>query len=119
MAINVEQLSGIAFLAFPEQTELLLSELSSRFDFCEKPESFFGELIYFSNKDSFLEKSGGKYPYWARTVMLNPFILKFDSISEAANHLKSIIRNWAPYQFKCFRRASLIQEKFRTKKQKN
>lgn len=111
MAINVEQLSGIAFLAFPEQTELLISELQSRFDFCEKPESFFGELIYFSNKDSFLEKSGGKYPYWARTVMLNPFILKFDSISEAANHLKSIIRNWAPYQFKCFRRASLIQEK--------
>ena len=50
MAINVEQLSGIAFLAFPEQTELLLSELSSRFNFCEKPESFFGELIYFSNK---------------------------------------------------------------------
>ena len=53
MAINVEQLSGIAFLALPEQTELLISELQSRFDFCEKPESFFGELIYFSNKDSF------------------------------------------------------------------
>ena len=76
MAINVEQLSGIAFLAFPEQTELLLSELSSRFDFCEKPESFFGELIYFSNKDSFLEKSGGKYPYWAWILEKRPRLSK-------------------------------------------
>ena len=43
--------------------------------------------------------------------MLEPFFLKFDSIGEAAGELKKIQRNWAPYQYTCFRRAQLIQEK--------
>jgi 23S rRNA (cytidine2498-2'-O)-methyltransferase len=43
--------------------------------------------------------------------MENPFLLNFESIGNAANALKEIQRNWAPYQFTCFRRAQLIQEK--------
>ena len=71
----------------------------------------YGDLLYYPDKHAYLNASGGKYPYWARTCMLEPFILHFDSIGEAAGELKKIQRNWAPYQFTCFRRAQLIQEK--------
>jgi 23S rRNA (cytidine2498-2'-O)-methyltransferase len=106
-----ENLNGIAFLAFENQIELLFSELKNRFNFSQKPSARYGDLIYFDNKQEFLEKSEGKYPYWACTVMENPFLLNFESIGNAANALKEIQRNWAPYQFTCFRRAQLIQEK--------
>ena len=43
--------------------------------------------------------------------MIEPFFFHFETIGEAANHLKKIQRNWAPYQFTCFRRAELIQQK--------
>lgn len=111
MSVSIQKLSGIAFLAFPEQTELLLSELKSRFDFSQLPSNRYGELLYFDDKAAFLEKSKGQYPYWARTTMCNPVELHFDSIGEAAGELKKIQRNWAPYQFTCFRRAQLIQDK--------
>lgn len=111
MSVNTISLPGIAFLAFPEQKELLLSELSNRFGFTATPTESYGDLLYFENKNLFMEKSDGAYPYWARTVMINPFMLHFDSIGDAAGNLKSIQRNWAPYQFTCFRRAQLIQEK--------
>ena len=118
MSVEKIPLNGIAFLAFPEQTELLLSELKNRFGFSDDdlhPERY-GDLFYMEDKAAFLEKAGRcsesvEYPYWARTVMLEPFLLKFDSIGEAAGHLKDLQRNWAPYQFTCFRRAQLIQEK--------
>jgi 23S rRNA (cytidine2498-2'-O)-methyltransferase len=111
MSTDTQKLDGIAFLAFPEQTELLLSELKNRFGFEDLPDERYGELLYFANKQLFLEKSAGQYPYWARTVMTEPFILQFDSIGEAAASLKALQRNWAPYQYTCFRRAQLIQEK--------
>lgn len=130
MSTQINPLKGIAFLSFPEQTELLKSELAGRFNFCDSPDEAYGELLYFSDKALFLnsananktasmstETSSGQpfntniYPYWARTVMEEPFILKFDSIGEAASELKKIQRNWAPYQFTCFRRSNLIQEK--------
>ena len=98
-------MKNLAFLAFPEQSELLISELAGRFGITRKPDARYGDLLYFEK----LEISG--LPYWARTVMLEPFILKFDSIGEAAGELKKLQRNWAPYQFTCFRRAQLIQEK--------
>lgn len=103
MSISVENLPGIAYLAFNEQIELLFSELKLRFNIQEKPLHRYGDLIYFNKKLPL--------PYWARTAMLEPFLLHFDSIGEAASHLKSIQRNWAPYQYTCFRRANLIQEK--------
>ena len=111
MPATIEQLKGIAFLAFEDQVELLFSELKTRFNFTQKPTARYGDLIYFENKVDFLKCSNGKYPYWACTVMENPFLIHFDSIGNAALSLKDIQRNWAPYQFTCFRRAQLIQEK--------
>lgn len=97
----------IAFLAFPEQSELLVSELKGRFNISQKPTAKYGDLIYYED----LKIDETPLPYWSRTTMLDPFILEFRTIGEAANALKEIQRNWAPYQFTCFRRAQLIQEK--------
>lgn len=97
----------IAFLPFPEQTELLISELKGRFNITQKPSARYGDLIYFED----LECSTVPEPYWSRTTLLEPFFLNFKTIGEAANALKEIQRNWAPYQYTCFRRAQLIQEK--------
>ena len=97
----------LALLSFPEQSELLLSELAGRFGIRQKPDARYGDLFYYEN----LELKEGWYPYWARTVMLEPFFVKFNSIGEAAGELKKLQRNWAPYQYTCFRRAQLIQEK--------
>ena len=96
---------NLAFLAFPEQVELLLSEPAGRFGITRKPDQRYGDLLYYEN----LELS--TIPYWARTVMLEPQFIKFDSIGQAASQLKSLQRNCAPYQYTCFRRANLIQEK--------
>ena len=110
-------LGGIGLLAFPDQKDFLISELKNRFNInlgslsLSKGPAFYGDLLYLPDKAAFLQSSGGKFPYWARTCMTEPFILKFDSIGEAAGALKAIQRNWAPYQFTCFRRAQLIQEK--------
>ena len=101
----MKKLNGIAFLAFPEMAELLLSELKNRFGILQSPSKKYGDLIYFEGIDLSIR------PYWASTIMLEPFILEFNSIGEAACELKKIQRNWAPYQFTCFRRAGLIQEK--------
>lgn len=111
MSIHLQNLSGIAFLAFPEQKEMLLSEIKNRFNFHQSPENEYGDLLFFSSKADFLECSKGKFPYWACSVMEEPFILNFESIGEASSHLKSIQRNWAPYTFTCFRRSELIQSK--------
>lgn len=101
---KTEKLSGTVFLAFPEMKNLLVSELNDRFgldvsEFESTACKWFGDLLYLPDftpqKD---EKGGFVLPYWARTCCLNPFILHFDSIGEAASELKKIQRNWAPYQ---------------------
>ena len=104
---------NLAFLAFPEQADLLISELAGRFRITRKPDARYGDLLYFENLDFDIDSgmSETRLPYWARTVMLEPFFLEFDSIGEAAGELKKLQRNWAPYQYTCFRRAQLIQEK--------
>ena len=104
---------NLAFLAFPEQTELLISELAGRFGISRSPDKRYGDLLYYEELDFGDDYSLNEsaLPYWARTVMLEPFFLKFDSIGEAAGELKKLQRNWAPYQYTCFRRAQLIQEK--------
>ena len=111
MDTSIEPLSGIALLAFSEQKDFLFSELSSRFDFSQNEFEQYGDLLYFDDRTAFFERTGGKLPYWCRSAMLEPFFLNFDSIGQAAGELKKIQRNWAPYQFDCFRRAELIQEK--------
>ena len=41
----------IAFLSFPEQTDLLLSELKNRFFLEQKPSQKYGELLYYEDID--------------------------------------------------------------------
>lgn len=124
----IEKLNGIAFLSFPEMQNLLTAELSERFGYGKITETatiagssfsvphdrpvWYGNLLFCPNiKASSFLKNDSSFPYWARTVMIEPFLLHFESIGEAANALKQIQRNWAPYQFQLFRRANLIQEK--------
>ena len=105
-----------AFLAFPEQSELLLSELQRRFGIKQKPAAVYGDLFYFedlpeTSAPDAPSPSQTIKPYWARTIMEEPFFLNFDSIGQAASELKKMQRNWAPYQYTCFRRAQLVKEK--------
>ena len=76
-------MKNLAFLAFPEQAELLISELAGRFGITQKPDARYGDLLYFEN----LALPEGQFPYWTRTVMLEPFFVKFNSIGEAAAEL--------------------------------
>lgn len=48
--------------------------------------------------------------YWTRNVWLEPFILEFGSISEAAKALRAMQRNWAPCPARLHRRMALISE---------
>ena len=48
--------------------------------------------------------------YWTRNVWRSPFLLEFDSISQAAKALRSMQRNWAPYPTRLHRRMALIAE---------
>lgn len=120
---KIEQLPGTAFLAFPDMKNILVSELKERFGLSdlspdenlfvsENGEKFYGDLLYLPNFSPENDENGNLIlPYWARTCMLRPFVLHFESIGEAAAELKKIQRNWASYNFQLFRRASLIQEK--------
>ncbi|MCR5698900.1 MAG: SAM-dependent methyltransferase [Treponemataceae bacterium] len=98
----------VAFLAYPEMSQMLVSELKSRFNMELSDFTVYGDLFYTENVSPFACE---KYPYWARTTAINPKFQKFESIGEAAKFLKAIQRNWASYQFSFFRRSSLIQEK--------
>lgn len=61
--------------------------------------------------DFFYSPKKAKSSFWSRVVLEEPMLITFSSISEAANALKAIQRNWACYSYKNFRRASLIQDK--------
>ncbi len=50
-------------------------------------------------------------PLWAQNIWLRPKTFRFKSISEAANHLREIQRNWWLHSIGHHRRAKLIQEK--------
>ena len=124
---KIENLPGVAFLAFPEMKNLLTTELAERFGYGRIVEAatiagmsfshqgalnWYGDLLYCPDfTPEFFDKEECLLPYWARTSMIEPFLLHFDSIGVAALALKEIQRNWAPYQYQLFRRSSLIQEK--------
>jgi 23S rRNA (cytidine2498-2'-O)-methyltransferase len=55
--------------------------------------------------------NSGDLPFWHQNAWLNPVKIEFDSVSEAANALRQIQRNWAPALFTQFRRGALIQER--------
>lgn len=104
-------LQGVAFLSFPDMQEMLRSELDGRFGFCEPPTAVYGDLLYYAQFPRERLCAPGDFPYWARTVMLEPLLILFDSIGGAAASLRALQRSWAPYQYQFFRRAQLIQEK--------
>ncbi len=104
--LKIENASGRAFLAFPDQKEMLLAELAERLHIQSAPTQTFGDLLYFSDVDETTP-----LPYWARTTMLSPKIIHFDSIKNAASALRSFQRSWAPYNHQLFSRAGFIQEK--------
>lgn len=122
---QIEELDGCAFLAFPEMGDFLRDELRGRFGISDSDLVWHGDLAMcenFSPSDDVSANAeasaggaetsaSGSAPYFCRTAMTKPFLLRFDSIGEAASALKSLQRNWAGYQFHFFRRAALIQEK--------
>lgn len=118
MSVHIENLKGVAFLAYPETLAFLKSELKDRFKLDDKVRfKCYGDILYLENIEGIFSSSNPEeiapqeLPYWSRTTFLKPFILHFDSIGEAAGALKEIQRNWAPYQYQNFRRAALIQDK--------
>ena len=100
-----QKLTGKAFLAFPEMMNMLKSELKNRLQYSAENATEYGDLLFCPDYPADFPE-----PYWASTVMKNPFLLEFDSIKAAASALKAVQRNWAPYQFQLFRRGALIQE---------
>ncbi|MBQ3671695.1 MAG: SAM-dependent methyltransferase [Treponema sp.] len=124
--MNHEFLGGTAFLAFPDMKNLLVSELARRFSYGAVENAptidgtsfqlgearWYGDLLYCPDFVPQNDSHGSPVlPYWARTAMLSPKLVHFSSIGEAAGTLRAIQRNWAPYQYQLFRRASLIQDK--------
>ena len=62
--------------------------------------------------DRLLIKNGPPVPAaWAQNIWHDPVEIAFDSISDAAQKLRAIQRNWISYQYDNFRRAALITEK--------
>ncbi|MDR1277323.1 MAG: hypothetical protein LBK02_01075 [Treponema sp.] len=49
--------------------------------------------------------------FWRQNLWLEPLLIEFDSISEAASALRAIQRNWQPEFFTQFRRGALITAK--------
>lgn len=101
-----EKVPGAAFLAFEKALPLLRSECAERFALEPDSAQEYGSLLYFK---TFMYDT--QLPYWSKDTLLEPFLLHFDSIADAAHFLRSIQRSWAPYQYTCFRRAALLQEK--------
>lgn len=50
-------------------------------------------------------------PYWTRNVWLNPLLIEFASVGDAAKKLRDIQRNWAPLPARLHRRAALIADR--------
>lgn len=47
---------------------------------------------------------------WAQNIWMNPFVIRFSSVNDAAKKLREIQRNWKLYSHTLHRRASLIEE---------
>ena len=117
---RIKLLKGRAWLTIPQFENHLLDELGiphgvapMEIKNLPKDASVYGNIIYRENfpKDVF----------WSRLCMEEPFMAEFSSISEAADILRSIQRNWIFVPFNCFRRAELIEKKlpFISKKERN
>ena len=117
---RIKLLKGRAWLTVPQFENHLLDELGiphgeapMEITRLPKDAAVYGNIVYRENfpKDVF----------WSRLCMKEPFMAEFSSISEAADILRSIQRNWAFVPFNCFRRAELIEKKlpFISKKERD
>lgn len=118
MASTSQSVSGVACLAFPEREAELCEELAARFGisapvfsasspaaFCENAAAWYGSLLYLPGV------SLPAAPYWARTMLTQPQILRFDSALDAAKAMRMIQRNWGSYQYRAWSRAELVVKK--------
>ncbi len=64
----------------------------------------YGDLVHYARPTA-------PQTFWQKTILSAPFIAQFDSVSEAADILRSLQRNWAYHPTACFRRAALVQER--------
>ncbi len=99
----MKKVQGCAYLAFDEHKKQLKDELKRRFGYTTDPIEY-ENLLYYKN-ECYVQ------PSWAKTSLSEVFELRFESISQAASALKEVMRNWSPYSYQHFRRATLIQEK--------
>ncbi|MCK9524056.1 MAG: hypothetical protein M0R76_13600 [Proteobacteria bacterium] len=88
--------TGRAFHAAPGFLHHLKTELNS------------GDL--FEAGDLLVAPHSQQTPFWTRNTWLDPFVATFDSISQAANMLRAIQRNWAPCPVQAHRRTALISD---------
>src|SRR5689334_1474759 len=49
-------------------------------------------------------------PVWVQNIWLDPIVIEYASIKDAARQLKNIQRNWVPYAWQLHRRSELIRE---------
>ncbi len=109
MSFSISPIKGMFFLPFPENKEIMISELKERFSFSLENMKEEGDLVYLSDLGSEIKE--GKIPYWCRCALFSPLEIKFDSIGDAVKSLKSLQRSWGSCSTSFFRRTSLIQEK--------
>lgn len=91
-----ETLQGIIYQGVDEFQDHLVRELGQY--------EYLGGPLYFAEGPL-------RQAFWTENIWLNPITITFESISEAANALRGIQRNWAPVLFTQYRRGMLIQEK--------
>jgi len=96
MGTQFEDLKGIIYQGIDEFQDHLQRELVQY--------EYLGGKLYFAEGDR-------RQAFWTENIWLNPIQITFSSISEAANSLRSIQRNWAPVLFTHYRRGMLIQGK--------
>lgn len=120
--MNIEYLTGRAWLSIPDFKQNLLDELDL-LGFSKKNIQLYDDFVYVKNFKPTAEKARNNLPpqastanllpavYWHKTELYKPFIARFESITEAASILRSIQRNWALYPQTHFRRAELIEQK--------
>lgn len=113
MPIRIEKCpEAVAYAAFPDKMSFLQSELQERFSVhCENSAiKIYGDILFLPSAP-YTNNNLLVIPLWARTALLNPLFIRFDSIGEAARCLSGMQRNWASCSSSHFRRTALIQEK--------
>ncbi|MBQ1592915.1 MAG: hypothetical protein II077_12850, partial [Treponema sp.] len=94
--MEIEKISGSAFLPFPECKAFMLDEFASRLGVDTNSRKEYGDLVYLPSYSAECASASASssstprflphfLPYFCATALLEPFIVKFNSIGEAAN----------------------------------